>query len=120
MSTHPNVILMVALTPDDLSRKTMRSILEANGIKEDDFDDDVKISGKDYHHEIMESDYDESWQISAKEGDLIFFDLVTYGYGDTIKWSDLETQKNELEAWAKEICEKFSCSYEIIITANYW
>lgn len=121
MSTHPNVILMVALTPGDLSRKTMRNILKDNGIREEDFDDgELMIAGEDYTHAIMESDYHEGYQISAKEGDLIFFDFVTYGYGETVKWSDLEAQKRALEAWAKKMCKKFSCTYSIIVTANYW
>ena len=117
MSTHPNVILMARLTPDELSRKTMREILAANSVSDDD---DVKIGSEGYHHTIMESDYEEDWQISGKEGDLIFFDLVTYGYGEVISWGKLEAQKNELDKWSKDMCDKFHCAYEIAVTANYW
>lgn len=118
MSTHPNVILMSVFTPENTSRKTMKNILEEMGVT--DPENDVKIAGKDYHHEVMESDYQESWQISANEGDLIFFDLVTYGYGDVIGWTDLEKQKNDLEDWSKTMSEKHHCTYLIKITANYW
>lgn len=123
MSAHPNVILLLTLTPQDLARKTMREILVANGIQVDDEyhkDDDVKIGGAEYHHEIMESDYNDSWQISGKEGDLLFFDLVTYGYGEQIKWEKLEAQKRELEEWAKSICDNHHCTYQISVAANYW
>ncbi len=118
MSTHPNTILMVALTPDDLSRKTMKAILAEHDVI--DTDDEIKINGMEYNYEIMEQDYLDFWQISSKEGDLIFFDMVTYGYGESIKWSDLEAQKADLEEWAKGICERHNCSYEIRVCSNYW
>jgi len=117
MSTHPNVILMVKLTPDDLSRKTMRDILGAFDASEDD---EIRIGDEEYTPLIMESDYDEGWQIAAKEGDLVFFDTVTYGYGEVIAWEKLQMQKESLEKWAKTVCEQFHCTYEIALTANYW
>jgi hypothetical protein len=116
MNTHPNAILMVALTPDDLSRKTMRAILEEGETN----CGDIVIGSADYHSVIMESDYDEGFQVSAREGDLVFLDMVTYGYGETVLWQKLEEQKNELEEWAKDICKRHNCSYEIYVTANYW
>ncbi len=119
MGMHPNVILMVVLTPDDLSRKTMRGILAVSG--KDGVDDEViKIVKKDYNYLIMESDYDEVYQISAKEGDLVFFDMVTYGYGEVIDWDVLEVQKKILDTWARKICREFACSYVIKVTANHW
>ena len=42
---------------------------------------------------MAESDYKESYQISAKEGSLVFHDYVTYGYGDVCDWDDLEKRK---------------------------
>ena len=36
MSTHPNVILMCVITPDNLARKTMREIVQDN-------EEDIKI-----------------------------------------------------------------------------
>lgn len=122
MSMHPNVILLCALTPNDLARKTYRAIV-AEHKKQRSYEEDhpdLEIGGTEYHCQVMESDYDEDWQIGSKEGDIIVFDLVTYGYGETISWDKLSAQKDMLEAWAKEACEKFSCSYRIEITANYW
>lgn len=118
MSTHPNVILAVALTPDNLTRKTLRNILEES--ETDSFGDGVKIGKHEYNSLVMESDYDEGYQISGDEGDIIFFDLVTYGYGETISWRLLEEQKEELEKWVKDICSRYSCTYNIFVTANYW
>jgi len=51
MSTHPNVILMAVLKPDDLSRKTMRDIIG-------DVGDDIPIGDNEYHTIIMETDFD--------------------------------------------------------------
>jgi hypothetical protein len=118
MGTHPNTILMAVLTPDGLSRKTMRDILADNGVS--DADSDVRIGEADYHHKIMEEDYEEGYQIAAGEGDLIFFNFVTYGYGEFVDWEDLEKQKNELKKWAGEMCSKHNCSFKIWVAANYW
>lgn len=121
MSTHPNVILLLVLTPDGLARKTMRAILEENGVEDrGDMTRDIQIGSADYHHKVMESDYDESWQVSAPEGSLIFFDLVTYGYGEKIDWDTLEKRKIELTEWAKDICQRHHCSFQVYLTANYW
>lgn len=118
MSTHPNAILLLALTPDDTARKTYRAILDEAGVK--DADTDIKIGEEGYHHKVMEETYDDGWQITAKEGDIVIFDLVTYGYGERIAWADIEAQKASLEAWAKGICERHKCTYEFFVTANYW
>lgn len=120
MSTHPNAILLLVLTPDDLARKTYRAILTD---QREDFNadlHDIEIAGESYHHDVMETNYHEGYQVSAKEGDIIIFDYVTYGYGDVMEWSQFEAQKNDLEAWAKEACEKYHCTYKIYVTANYW
>ncbi len=122
MSTHPNTILYLALTPDGLTRKTLRDILADSGkdIKEDGEIPYIKIGNEDYHVNIMEESYNESDQISAKEGDIVLHDLVTYGYGEKIEWCKLEEQKTALEEWAKVISKKFNCSYKIYVSANYW
>lgn len=117
MSTHPNVILALALKPDDGTRKTHRAIMEEAGVA---LDDQIKIEGADYHVTVMESDYDDGYQISADEGDIVLFDMVTYGYGETIEWSKLEQQKASLDAWAKGVCERHKCSAKVFMTANYW
>lgn len=117
MSVHPNVILMAVLTPDDLSRKTMREIIqmeyEPDGLN-------FKIGDYDYHPLIMEGGYDDGWQIASKDGDLIFLRLTTYNYGEFIEWDDLQEQKEQLEKWAKETSKKHNCTYSIRVSANYW
>jgi hypothetical protein len=120
MSTHPNAILMVVLTPDGLSRKTMREIRISAGIQDSDVDRDIKIGSAEYHTLLMEDEYNEGYQLSGKEGDIILFDFLTYGYGDSIGWDRVESQKAELEAWAEAVCEKHHCTYAIRISANYW
>lgn len=117
MSTHPNAILLLTLTPDGLARKTYRAILGEAGV---DGDDNITIGDDGYNHRVMEEEYDESSQISAKEGDIVLWDLVTYGYGETIPWAKLEAQKHALEVWAKGVCERHKCSFEIFVSANYW
>lgn len=119
MSTHPNVILMAVLTPDNLTRKTARDIL-ANSILAIPNETDVKVGNTKYYMLIMESDYNEGMQIGAHEGDIVFHKHVTYDYGESILWSDLEKLKLELETWATEKSKLFNCTYEIRIGANYW
>lgn len=117
MSTHPNAILALALKPDNTARKTFRAIMEEAGLKEDD---QIKIDGADYHVTVMEESYDDGYQIAADEGDIVLFDMVTYGYGETIEWSKLEKQKNALAAWADGVCQRHQCTAKIFVTANYW
>lgn len=119
MGMHPNTILLVALTPEGLARKTMKDILGELGV-ETDLDVDVVINGETYHHEIAEGDYHEGWQIKSKEGDLLFFDYVTYGYGASVTWDKLAKQKRGLEAWAIDVCKRHNCAYEIRVCANFW
>jgi len=118
MSIHPNAMLLLSLTPEGLSRKTRAAIMTEAGIE--NYDDEIKIGGVGYSHFVMEEDYEEGYQIRAKKGDIVLWDLVTYGYGEVISWSALEKQKNALEVWARGACERHACSYEIFITANYW
>lgn len=123
MGTHPNAILLCTLTPDGLSRKTYRDILLENGSQEEEDPTGtsiVRIDGTDYHIRVMELDYDKEFQVSAKEGDILVNDFLTYGYGEQIEWSKAEAQKQALEAWAIGVCERHHCSYNISITANYW
>lgn len=61
-------------------------------------EDQLAIGERVYHTLVMEDNYDEGWQISGSEGDLIIFDLVTYGYGKDIKWGDLQDRVNSLRA----------------------
>lgn len=117
MSTHPNVILLLCLKPDDLARKTHRAIMDEAGVKEDG---DIKIGDADYHVRVMESDYEEGYQITADEGDIIVFDLVTYGYGERIAWDDLLRKKAALEEWATGVCARHKCTPSFFVTANYW
>ena len=118
MSTHPNVLLILHLTPDDLARKTFREIMnEANATESDAR---IKIGSKEYNALIMEGDYHDDWQISSREGDILVFDLVTYGYGETIDWEALSKQKEELENWAQTVCKEHSCTFRISVGANYW
>lgn len=95
----------------------MAAICAACGVEPDD---DITIGAVKYHNVVMESDYDEDAQISSKEGDLVFWNMVTYGYGESVKWGELEAQEAALEAWAQATCAAHQCDYEIRVTANYW
>ena len=112
MSIHPNVLLMAVITPEGLSRKTFRAIVGD--------DEELNIRGVEYTALVMESDYDEGFQISANEGDLVFFDMVTYGFGKCITWVALDEQRYELEKWARAVCREHKATYVINIAANYW
>ena len=125
MSTHPNAILAVALTPKDGhgviedGQTLLRQILDESD-KPYSGEDVIKINGEDYNAMVMHDAYDEAFQIYAKTGQVVVFDMVTYGYGETITWAKLETFKTALESWALSMSGKFGCTYEIFVTANYW
>jgi hypothetical protein len=118
MSTHPNTILLLIVKPDGLTRRTLRDILAETDTDQDDLY--IKINGEDYRALVMEDGYNDDYQITAEEGDIVFFDFVTYGYGDVIEWDKLEKRKSDLEEWAIGICERHNCTYKIVVTANYW
>ena len=120
MGTHPNAILMAVLKVNGTTRKTVRALQEAYG-KPSPHDDDLVIGGTDYHVKAMEYDYDEGWQISAAEGDIVVFDLVTYGYGEYIPWDKLAAQQKALEQWCQEVSTAHNLeSFDIRVSANYW
>lgn len=120
MSTHPNAILVLALTPDDLARKTYRAICADNDVNPYEESPSIDVAGNNYTIVVMEEPYLEGLQISGLVGDIILYDMVTYGYGKTITWQDLQAAKDALEAWAKKTCEKHKCGYRFYVTANYW
>lgn len=142
MGAHPNVILKCTIKADGTTRKLLRGLLAQNReeipdsnlplwfnskgevIKNRDNkemhisrgEDELCIGQFSYNTLVMEEEYDESWQISGEEGDLIIFDLVTYGYGEEITLKDLQERIDALETWAIQ----HSLSYKISISANYW
>ena len=133
MSTHPNSIIMVVFTPDDLSRKTYRHIVANYKYSDSEINDgDVRISGlveddqKHYDNARFNSfiveDADEvnSVQIEAPEGSIVFYKYLTYGFCEKIEWDDVRHTHEVLEAWATEVDKEFKCSHKIYISANYW
>jgi hypothetical protein len=99
--------------------KTLRAIIAE---AEEDFESgDITIGADDYMWRALEDDYDDGMQVGGPSGSIIFFDMVTYGYGDTIAWEKLETQQKALREWAEGICERHHCTlHGIFITANYF
>ncbi len=121
MSTHPNVMLICALTVDNTARKTLRAIFAELGVEEDENGEANFNIGEDHYSAgVMESDYEEGYQIALPEGTIYVMNLATYGYGEKIGWNDLVAKRDALVAWAQGICERHSCSYEIFVGANYW
>lgn len=118
MSIHPNVLLIRALIPDDLPSKTYREILALCGLTDDD--PEVKIGDSDYSVRLMDGDYYESMQVRAPSGSIVFFETVTYGYGDVIAWDKLVAEKEALHAKLTEIAAQTKCRVEITVSANYW
>lgn len=142
MSQHPNVILKCKIKADGTTRKLLRNILKQNREEVSDSnlplmldkrgkviinrreekmrqsrdEEQLAIGSRVYHTLVMEDDYDESWQISGEEGDLIIFDLLTYGYGEEISWVQLQSIVQELDQWARD----HSLDFTLSVTANYW
>lgn len=140
MGTHPNAMMIAVITPDEGTRKTQRMIFkhcEERGIKFDEDDNSISIPNgnkgavseeypdgypltDDWSLVVMECDYHENWQISAKEGQIVIHSFITYGYGDNTEWADVEYKKKQLEELINPMCEPLKLSYKIMITANYW
>jgi hypothetical protein len=118
MSTHPNAMLLGVITPDDLTRKTYRAILDETGGTTDD--PRIKIGARDYSLTVMEDSYDDGYQITAPEGSIVAHAYLTYGYGEVVTWDEAAKAKEELEEWLRGIAERHKCSYSIQLTANYW
>jgi hypothetical protein len=143
MSVHPNVILKCTVKAEGTTRKLLRELLAANREQIPDSSlplmlnkdgnpienaitgeylrisrdkDQLCIGDFSYSTLVMENDYDEDIQIAGQEGDLVIFDLVTYGYGEEIKWKILQSRVDSLEVWAIQN----GLSYTISISANYW
>jgi hypothetical protein len=118
MSAHPNTMLILALTPDDLPMKTYRELCEEFKVKEGG---EFKIGGEDYlHHGVMEDTFCNNYSLALPVGTIYLFDYVTYGYGEKITFVELFKQKESLAGWAMDVCEKFHCTFEIFVSANKW
>jgi hypothetical protein len=143
VSTHPNVILKGTVRAQGTTRALLRKLLAENReeipddqlpvrhdkegrpienrvlggfVRESRDEDQLFIGAFSYDTLVMEEAYDTGWQISGEEGDLIVFDLVTYGYGEAISWKDLEGRARDMRAWA----ERHNLELDIAISANYW
>lgn len=117
MSTHPNVMLQCVLTVNDGTRKTKRALEAAFPTK---YEENIRIGERDYHLTVMESDYDDGYQISADEGQIVLHIYLTYGYGETVTLDEIQALVDPLKAWAEEAKEPHGFTYEIRIGANYW
>lgn len=120
MSTHPNVILMLVLTPDESSRKTFRSICSDAGAEIEEGSAQIRIGERTYTARVMENEYDDDFQISASEGDIVVYTFMTYGYGEKVDWDSLSIRRSELDAWAMPAASAHKCKAVVYVTANYW
>jgi hypothetical protein len=111
-------MLLLVLTPDDPTRETMRSIVTDAGGDADS--PKIKIGGENYTVTVMEDDYDDSHQLHAKEGDIVLHDFLTYGYGEKLAWAKVVERAAALQAWADVAREKYRCTTQVYIGANYW
>lgn len=115
------VILQCNLTPDDLPRKTYRELEKEVKYQRyfKRYPIKFSIGRQGYHAIIMNSDCDEKHQLCANEGDIVVSTYMTVMFPGNIEWDTLVERKNELEAWATEICPKLKCSFKIVIGATY-
>jgi hypothetical protein len=52
-------------------------------------------------------------------GDLVFFDFIVDGHGNSITLDDLNAQIKSIESWCIDVCNRYPCIYEIKVTACY-
>jgi hypothetical protein len=112
-------MLQCVLTVNDGARKTQRALKAAYPGKYTD-EDRIKIGERDYSLTVMESDYDEGYQISADEGQIVLHEYLTYGYGETVAVDDMLARIAAVKAWAEEAKGPHGFTYEIRIGVNYW
>jgi hypothetical protein len=120
VSTHPNAILQLTIRPNGLTRQTWRAMIDDAGARVDE-DPQVEIGGVKYSILAMETNWHDDYQVGAEEGDIVLFDMMTYGFGERIAFTEVKARADALDAWARAACEKYNCaSFEIHVTANYW
>lgn len=121
MSTDPNTLIVLQLTPNNGEDpyEVFSRIIKDLSLDEDDAA--ISIDNKNYQIKVIgEEGYDENYQISSDPNTIILHTYITHGYGSTIDWSELEKINNSLEVWSAIIKTKYNCSSKIYITANYW
>lgn len=125
MSTHPNAMLQLVLTPLDPSFDAFQYFgwqqPEDNEDNDPDLNFELRIGERDYTATVFTEDgddYNEHWQINGEAGQVIIHDYITYGYGETITFKALVDRANELMEWAVKHHEAFS--YTLRVGANYW
>lgn len=130
MSNHPNVLLILRLTPEapsqgdnaasDLLAEIAKDI--SAKVDEDEGHLNVKIGDSDYIGIPFNKDtsYDDDSQISTSAGDIVFYTYATYDYGDTVTLDDLQAMRDEAAKWAEDICVKHHLTAVFAVGANYF
>lgn len=113
MTTRPHTVIYLAMTPDDLPMRTFRQLLKMTPMSSSD---EVAIHGKTYAAKVMQNDYDESTNIHVTQGDIVLYRRLRKG----IEFSQLVTEHNELDSFAKRVCPVLQCEYKICLTADYF
>lgn len=119
MSSHPNVILMCVLQPAGPPDKAFADIAAEQDAPIEYGTTAILKGLGGFIMQLMVSDYDDSYQITAPKGSIVVHDYVTYGHGDAIEWEELNAKKEKLAAWARLVCDRHNCTHAIQITANY-
>jgi hypothetical protein len=127
MSSHPNAMLKLTLTPDGWMSDDfdlMGAILTDNGVDPDEVDythTDINFENQSYSIILRDEDYDEcEFGVDAEVGEIMVTAFLTYGYQETMSWERAVEGKGKLERWAVGVCAKYGCTYKLEITANYW
>ena len=114
MSSHPNTLLMLQLSPNEPSID-VKHLLDAECDSEGDCT--IKLGGFDYS---VATDDENDMQIRVPEGSAVLHDFLTYGYTDVVNWNEVPAIVDALKTWAEAFCDKHNCSYHIYIGANFW
>ena len=118
-------LVLGTLTPNGSPQNTWWSICAEMNADEDGF---IKIKGNKYFGHILDSDNEAT---RAKEGDILIghvvyvwkkhFERIRPGHllEDVIvreEYSEVVIIKEILDDWAKDICDRYKCSYKSEIT----
>lgn len=107
--------------PDFNARKFFQAppLDDTEGDEDGDDGFEVVISGRSYTATVFdEEEYDDGYQIEGKEGQIVLHEYLTYGYGETVEFSEVVRLVNNLRAWADDRSMIFD--HSVRIGANYW
>lgn len=107
MSSHPNVYLAASICPPE-------------GKSDEDFvneDGELEIENAVYSINTYQSD---DTGIPVFEGNVTAYIYITYGWGEFVDLDEFDVQKSMFEGYIKKFCTEHSCTYKLLVGADFY